>query len=411
MLHATIAGLGRGSARDRPRGARRGGRRQTKVHALNSGNPGFLWTVLSFLLVIGPLIFIHELGHYLVGRWFGVKAEVFSIGFGRELAGWTDRRGTRWKLCWLPLGGYVKFAGDMNPASQPSAEWLALPPEERARTFQAKPVWQRFLIVAAGPVTNFLLAILIFCGFLMAYGEPRTPAVIAAIEPGSAAAAAGLRPGDRITAIDGSAIGRFEDIANYVVLRPGERLRISYQRDGRAGETVAVAKAAVERDNFGNQFKRGKLGVGPGARVLEPVSIGGALSGGVRMTGQIVSTTVEGLEQIITGRRSVKELGGPLKIAKFSGEQASLGILAFLWFVAVISINLGFINLLPIPMLDGGHLLLYAIEGVRRKPLRPEAQEWAFRTGLAALLALMVFVTLNDLASFGLLTKLGGLID
>ncbi|WP_225421051.1 RIP metalloprotease RseP [Sphingomonas parva] len=378
---------------------------------MNSGNPGFLWTVLSFLLVIGPLIFIHELGHYLVGRWFGVKAEVFSIGFGRELAGWTDRRGTRWKLCWLPLGGYVKFAGDMNPASQPSAEWLALPPEERARTFQAKPVWQRFLIVAAGPVTNFLLAILIFCGFLMAYGEPRTPAVIAAIEPGSAAAAAGLRPGDRITAIDGSAIGRFEDIANYVVLRPGERLRISYQRDGRAGETVAVAKAAVERDNFGNQFKRGKLGVGPGARVLEPVSIGGALSGGVRMTGQIVSTTVEGLEQIITGRRSVKELGGPLKIAKFSGEQASLGILAFLWFVAVISINLGFINLLPIPMLDGGHLLLYAIEGVRRKPLRPEAQEWAFRTGLAALLALMVFVTLNDLASFGLLTKLGGLID
>jgi regulator of sigma E protease len=378
---------------------------------LTSGNPSFLWTVLSFLLVIGPLIFIHELGHYLVGRWFGVKADVFSIGFGRELAGWTDRRGTRWKLCWLPLGGYVKFAGDMNPASQPSPEWLAMPAEERARTFQAKKVWQRFLIVAAGPVTNFILAILVFCGFLMAYGEPRTPAVISAIEPGSPAAAAGLRPGDRITAIDGSEVDRFEDIANHVVLRPGERLRISFQRDGRAGEVFATAKAAVERDKFGNEFKRGMLGVGASERVIEPVSPGAALVGAFRMTGQIVGTTVEGLEQIITGRRSVKELGGPLKIAKFSGEQASLGLLAFLWFVAVISINLGFINLLPIPMLDGGHLLLYAIEGVRRKPLRPEAQEWAFRTGLAALLALMVFVTLNDLASFGLLTKLGGLID
>jgi regulator of sigma E protease len=378
---------------------------------LNSGNPGFFWTVLSFLLVIGPLIFIHELGHYLVGRWFGVKADIFSIGFGREIAGWTDRRGTRWKLCWLPLGGYVKFAGDMNPASQPSPEWLALPPEERARTFQSKSVWKRFLIVAAGPVTNFLLAIVVFCGFLMAYGEPRTPAVIAAVEPGSPAAVAGLRAGDRITAIDGSTVDRFEDIANHVVLRPNERLRISYERDGRPAEVLATARAAVERDKFGNEFKRGLLGVGAGARVIEPVSPGAAIAGAVRMTGQIVGTTIEGLEQIITGRRSVKELGGPLKIAKFSGEQASLGLLAFLWFVAVISINLGFINLLPIPMLDGGHLLLYAIEGVRRKPLRPEAQEWAFRTGLAALLALMVFVTLNDLASFGLLTKLGGLID
>ena len=142
-------------------------------------SPGLLWTILSFLLVIGPLIFVHELGHYFVGRWFGVKAEVFSIGFGREIAGWTDRRGTRWKVAWLPLGGYVRFAGDMNPASQPSPEWLALPPEERAQTFQAKAVWQRFLIVAAGPVTNFICAILIFTGFLMAYGEPRSSPVVA----------------------------------------------------------------------------------------------------------------------------------------------------------------------------------------------------------------------------------------
>jgi regulator of sigma E protease len=195
------------------------------------------------------------------------------------------------------------------------------------------------------------------------------------------------------------------------MLRPGETLRIRFVRDGREQEVRASIKPRVDKDQFGNEFKRGLLGVSHGAPVIEPVSVGAAFGGAVRITGHIVGTTVQGIGQIITGQRSVKELGGPLKIAKFSGEQASLGLLAYLWFIAVISINLGFINLLPIPMLDGGHLLLYAIEGVRRKPLRPEAQEWAFRTGLAALLALMVFVTLNDLASFGLLKKLGGLID
>ena len=375
-----------------------------------TSNPGFFWTVLSFLLVIGPLIFVHELGHYLVGRWFGVKAETFSIGFGREIAGWTDRRGTRWKLGWLPLGGYVRFAGDMNPASQPSAEWLALPPEERARTFQAQTVWRRFLIVLAGPVTNFLIAILIFAGFNIAFGEPRTPPVIAEIQAGSAAAEAGLRPGDRIVAIDGSAVERFEDISPAVILHPGEDLRLRVERDGRTFEVTAKPRAEVERDRFGNEFRKGVLGVGRGAPVIEPVSPGRAVAAAFGQTWVVVSTTVEGLGQIITGRRSVKELGGPLKIAKFSGEQASMGLLTFLYFLAVISINLGFINLLPIPMLDGGHLLFYLIEGVRRKPLRPEAQEWAFRTGLAALLALMIFVTFNDLASFGLWSKLGGLI-
>jgi regulator of sigma E protease len=378
---------------------------------LTSGNPGFFWTVLSFLLVIGPLIFVHELGHYFVGRWFGVKAEVFSIGFGREIAGWTDRRGTRWKLAWLPLGGYVKFAGDMNPASQPSAEWLALPAEERARTFQAKAVWQRFLIVAAGPVTNFLLAILVFAGLLLALGEARTPPVVGSVDPGTAAAAAGVSAGDRIERIDGSTVRRFEDIGRLVILHPGETLSVSLVRQGRPMVVDVVPAAEVERDRFGNEFRKGVLGVRSGTPVFVDVSAGQALTGAVRITSQVVSTTVDGLVQIITGRRSVKELGGPLKIAKFSGEQASLGAIAFISFIAVISINLGFINLLPIPMLDGGHLLLYLVEGARRKPLRPEAQEWAFRTGLAALLALMVFVTVNDLASFGLWSKLGGLID
>jgi regulator of sigma E protease len=379
-----------------------------------NGNPGFFWTVLSFLLVIGPLIFVHELGHYLVGRWCGVKADTFSIGFGREIAGWSDSRGTRWKLGWLPLGGYVKFAGDMNAAGQPSPEWLALPAEERARTFQAKPVWQRFLIVLAGPATNFLAAILILTGFNYAYGVPRTPPVIGGfgeLGQASPAAQAGLRPGDRIVRVDDKVIDRFEDILPIVALKIDGPLRLEIERQGRSFRLDVQPRTISEKDRFGNENRRPVLGIAPGDQVLTPVSPVGAVGASVQQCWVVVATTVKGLGQIITGRRSVKEMGGPLKIAKFSGEQASMGLLAFLWFLAVISINLGFINLLPIPMLDGGHLFFYGIEAVRRKPLRPEAQEWAFRTGLAALLALMILVTFNDLGSFGLWSKLGGLID
>jgi regulator of sigma E protease len=374
-------------------------------------SPGIFWTILSFLLVIGPLIFVHELGHYFVGRWFGVKAEVFSIGFGREVAGWTDKRGTRWKLAWLPLGGYVKFAGDMNAADQPSPEWLALPAEERARTFQAKPVWQRFLIVLAGPMTNFLAAILILTGFNYGLGVPETPPVIGAIAEDSPASAAGLRLGDRIVRLDGKEIDRFEDIPLLVALKLDGPIKVEAERAGQRLQIDVNPRIVVTKDRFGNVDRRPMLGIGAGAQVLTPASPLGAVAASVQQTWSVVATTVKGLGQIVAGRRSVKEMGGPLKIAKFSGEQTSMGLLAFFSFLAVISINLGFINLLPIPMLDGGHLLFYGIEAFRRKPLRPEAQEWAFRTGLAALLALMLLVTFNDLASFGLWSKLGGLID
>ena len=376
-----------------------------------TGNPGIAWTLLSFLLVIGPLVFIHEMGHYLVGRWFGVKADAFSIGFGREIAGWTDKRGTRWKVGWLPLGGYVRFAGDMNAASEPSREWLELPPEERERTFQAKPVWQRFLIVLAGPATNLIFALLVLTGFVMAYGEPRTPPLVAKVIAGSAAEQAGLRAGDRITAIDSSPVARYEDIGRLIVLRANEIVRVSYTRDGRSFTVEARPKVKNEKDEFGNEFSRGVLGVERVKQpVIEPVPLVQAVPTAARQIWYIVSASIEGVGQIIAGTRSVSELGGPVKIAKYSGEQASLGPVAFLWFIAVISINLGFINLLPIPLLDGGHLFFYTVEAIRRKPLKPEAQEWAFRTGLAVLLALMVFVTLNDLSSFGLWSKLGGLI-
>ena len=372
--------------------------------------PGILWTILFFLLAIGPLIFVHEMGHYWAGRWFGVKAEVFSIGFGRELFGWTDRRGTRWKVAPFPLGGYVKFAGDMNPGSQPSREWLTMPAEERSKTFQAKPLWQRFLIVAAGPVTNFLFAVLILAGFFIAFGEPYSPPVVGTVQPNSAAAEAGLRKGDRIVAVDGAPIARFEEIAPRIVLRAGDTVTVDVLRGSTRFTIAPRIRWDEEKDAFGNRARVGRLDIAPAGLALRRISPVQAVGIAVDGTGRVVSMTVQGLGQIVSGKRSVRELGGPLKIAKLSGEQASLGWISFVYFVAMISINLGFINLLPVPMLDGGHLLFYLIEGVRRRPLPPRAVEWAFRTGLAALLMLMIFVTLNDLASFGLWSKLGGLI-
>ena len=377
---------------------------------MSATNPGFVWTVISFLLVIGPLIFVHELGHYWVGRWCGVKADTFSIGFGRELFGWSDRRGTRWKVGWLPLGGYVKFAGDMNPASQPSDDWLSLPPEERARTFQSKPVWQRFLIVAAGPAVNFLFAILLFMGIFAAIGYPSAPALVSGIVAGSPADRAGIAPGDRIVAVDGKAIESFADLQHHVRLRPAQAMAVTVERGERRVLLGLTSGAATSRDQFGNEAKIGSLGVTTDSIELARLPWTEIPGQAVRQSADTVQTMVLTLGQLIRGKRSVEELGGPLKIAQISGQQASLGWLPLIWLVALISINLGFINLLPIPLLDGGHLFFYMIEAIRGRPLKPQVQEWAFRTGLAALLALMVFVTLNDLASFGLWPKLGGLI-
>ncbi|HEX8388146.1 MAG TPA: M50 family metallopeptidase [Sphingomonas sp.] len=373
-------------------------------------SPGVLLTVVAFILVIGPLVFVHEMGHYLAGRWFGIKAEAFSIGFGREIAGWTDKRGTRWKIGWLPLGGYVKFVGDMNPASQPDAAWLAMPAEQRAQTFQAKPVWQRAIVVAAGPAVNFALAILILGGFALAYGEARTPPTVGVVEPGSSAAAAGLRTGDRVVSLGGRQVETFEDMVSFVKIRAGERVRVDYFRDGAPRSAEAVIGTRLERDRFGNEYRFGRLGVGAARPVVEPVSLAEAPVVAVRRTADIVQLMVETLGQVITGRRSVAELGGPLQIAKVSGEQFAMGPEAFVFLLALVSVNLGFINLLPVPMLDGGHLLFYAIEAVRRRPLEPHVADWAFRGGLAALLALMVLVTFNDLGAFGLWKGLAGLI-
>ncbi|WP_375396375.1 RIP metalloprotease RseP [uncultured Sphingomonas sp.] len=372
--------------------------------------PGLLLTLGAFALMLGPLVFFHELGHYLAGRWFGIKADVFSIGFGRELAGWTDRRGTRWKLSALPLGGYVKFAGDMNPASQPDPAWLELPPAERARTFQAKPLWQRAIVVAAGPIANFLLAFLILLGFAMAFGQDRTPTLIGSVMKGSAAAKAGLKPGDRITALGGRPVDTFEDMIFYIQGRAGEAVTVDIVRAGAATAVQATIGREHVKDRFGNEGDIGLLGVGPVAPVLQRVGIIEAPGVAARKVGDLVRMTAENLTQLISGQRSIKEMGGAIRIAKISGEQMSLGWVNFVGLVALISINLGFINLLPVPMLDGGHLFFYAIEAVRRRPVTPQIQEWAFRGGLAAILALTLVVTFNDLGAIGLWKQVSGLL-
>ncbi|MXO74417.1 RIP metalloprotease RseP [Altererythrobacter aerius] len=360
---------------------------------------------MGFILLLGPLVTVHEFGHYLMGRLFGVGVEAFSVGFGKEVAGFTDRRGTRWKLSALPLGGYCQFKGDMNPASIPDARTVAdLTPAERDGNFHLAPLWQRALIVLAGPLTNLLVAIGIFAAFFMIYGKPvqADPAqtnVVQAFAEGSVAKAAGVRAGDRIVAVNSEPIGDFRSLTERVIMNPGEAIVLGVERGGERLRIPLTIGSSVESDKFGNQSRVGRLGVVSSPMRFEPV---GPLES-VRLAAAecwgLVRMMVVGIVQIVIGERSVDELGGPIKIAKFSGEQLSLGAQAFVGFAALISLNLAFINLLPIPALDGGHLAFYAAEAVRRKPVGPRGQEMAFRAGVAVLLALMLFVTVNDILS------------
>ena len=366
--------------------------------------------VIAFLLVLGPLVFVHEYGHYIVGRWCGVKSETFSIGFGRKILGWTDKRGTEWKIGWLPLGGYVQFAGDRDAVSQPDADWQSLPADQRSHTFPAQPVWKRAAIVAAGPVTNFLFAILILAGFATFVGTPTTPAVVGAVMADTPAAQAGLRAGDRVLSIDGRPVQMFIDIPMAVAHRPGEPVDVRIARAG-AEQTLRMTPQLIkEKDNFGNVMERAVIGIQPGPRTFHKVPLIEAPGVAVRQTVQIVRQTFEVLAQLLTGNRSIKDLSGPLKIAKVSGEAATLGPDSLIFLIALVSINLGFINLLPLPMLDGGHLLFYGYEAIRRRPAPAVAQEWAFRFGFAAIVTLMLVVTFNDLASFGLWDGIARLI-
>ena len=367
---------------------------------------GILSVLFNFIVALSVVVFVHELGHFVVARWNNVRCESFSIGFGPELLGFTDRLGTRWKFSLIPLGGYVKMFGEAdiaNPGAgeegEEDLEPKEMTPEEKAVSFKFKTLGQRAAIVFAGPAVNFVFAILVFFVLFMAVGRPVTEPVIGQVVPDSAAAEAGLLAGDRILSIDGQEIDRFEDLQRLVPLGNGAEMRLTILRADDILDVVAAPRVIEETDVFGNPQRRALLGVSSSgeSRMLvrhNPVS---AVGLAVQQTYIVVESTFIAVGQIISGDRGTEDLGGPIRIAKFSDQAAKSGLANFVIFMAILSINLGIINLFPVPLLDGGHLLFYAIEGLRGRPLSDQTQEWGLRFGLVLVLSLMVFVTWNDI--------------
>lgn len=366
---------------------------------------------MNFIIALSVVVFVHELGHFLVARWNKVRCDSFSIGFGPELIGYTDRHGTRWKFSLIPLGGYVKMFGEAdiaNPGSKEGGEnneddeaevEREMTPKEKAISFKYKTIGQRSAIVFAGPAVNFLFAIVVFFVMFMSVGRPVTEPIIGKVVEDSAAAEAGLTAGDRIIAIDGNAVDRFEDLQRIVPLGNGAPMRLTIQRHESVLDIIAVPRVVDETDAFGNPQKRALLGVSSSGETRmmvrhTPIS---ALGLAISQTYFVVEGTFVAVGQIISGDRGTEDLGGPIRIAKFSGQAAKSGFANFVVFMAILSINLGIINLFPVPLLDGGHLLFYAIEALRGRPLSDQAQEWGLRFGLVLVLSLMVLVTWNDI--------------
>jgi regulator of sigma E protease len=372
------------------------------LSGINALGGGVLGYAIPFLFVLTVVVFFHELGHFLVARWCGVKVLVFSIGFGPELFGFNDRHGTRWKVSAIPLGGYVKFFGDENAASVPDqAALAAMSEEERRHSFVDQKVAPRAAIVVAGPLANFLLAIAIFAGLAMVYGKPIMSARVDKVLPDSAAAAAGFQPGDLVVAIDGRSIDSFLEMQQIVSISAGDTLTFVVERGG-ARVTLKATPALKEiKDKFGNAIRQGVLGIervpATDERNLQPVGPLEAVGLGVNRTWFLIERTLAAAGGMISGRISTDQLGGPIRIAQVSGQLATEGFSTLLNWAGFLSAMIGLFNLFPVPLLDGGHLMYYAIEAVRGRPLSERAQEVGFRIGLAIVLMLMIFATYNDI--------------
>jgi regulator of sigma E protease len=372
------------------------------LHSFNVLSHGVIGYIVPFLFVLTIVVFFHELGHFMVARWAGVKILTFSLGFGPELAGFNDRHGTRWKISAIPLGGYVKFFGDDSEASTPSSAALAsMTPEERDGSFHHKRVGARAAIVAAGPIANFILAIVIFTGLFTFFGKPSTTARVDTVQAGSAAEAAGFKPGDVVTAINGDKIDSFSDMQRIVGISAGDTLTIAVKRGDSVLDLRATPQLKDIKDGFGNEHRIGVLGItratSPGDVTTERVNPGTALWLGVKETWFVVDRTLAYIGGIFTGREAADQVGGPLRIAQISGQVATIGLSALIHLAAVLSISIGLLNLFPVPLLDGGHLLFYAVEAIRGRPMSDRAQEMGFRIGLGLVLMLMVFATYNDI--------------
>ena len=370
----------------------------------------------AFLFVLTVVVFFHELGHFLMARYCGVRVETFAIGFGREVFGWNDSHGTRWKIGWLPLGGYVKFWGDDSVASTPDGAQLEqMSAADKLLSFHHKPVGNRLAIVAAGPLSNFILGIFIFAALFMIMGYTTILARVDQVQPGSAAEQAGFLPGDVVLEIEGEKIGSFTDLQRRVMLSAGETLHVLVEREDQHLTLQVVPRVDEFTDAFGNVQRRGLIGLvranKPEDQIVESVGPLRALGLGVRETYFIVDQTFVYLGRMIMGKESTEQLGGPLRIAQLSGQVAQVSISALVHLMAVLSVSIGLLNLFPVPMLDGGHLVFYAIEAVFRRPVNARVMEFSYRIGFAAITTLIVFVTWNDLVNLRVVDFLASLFS
>ncbi|MGB7694646.1 MAG: RIP metalloprotease RseP [Pseudolabrys sp.] len=370
--------------------------------SLSALGGGLIGYVVPFLFVLTIVVFFHELGHFLMARLCGIKVLVFSIGFGPEIAGFNDRYGTRWKISAIPLGGYVKFFGDDNAASVPDqAAAASMSDADRKDSFMFQPVRSRAAVVAAGPIANFVLAIAIFAAIFMTVGKQTTSARVDTVQPASAAEAAGFKPGDLVTAINGEKIQSFSDMQRIVSISAGDTLSIDVDRGGAPITLKATPQLKELKDNFGNVHRLGVLGISrsmsPGDIKTEKAGPLRAVVMGAQETWFVVDRTLAYIGGVFVGREAADQLGGPIRIAQVSGQVATAGFTALIHLTAVLSVSIGLLNLFPIPLLDGGHLLFYAIETIRGRPLSERAQEVGFRIGLAVVVMLMIFATFNDI--------------